>query len=185
MKKIVAVIVLSFCLGNIYLSAQKYITKEGNIEIFSKTPVFTIEGLDKKVASILNLENGDVVATTLVRSFKFHEALVEDHFNENYMNSEKFPKASFKGKIVNFKEVNVKKDGTYKVSIKGDLTIHGETKPVDAAGTIIVKDGKVTAKSQFNISLAAYKIHVEESYKDAIKDEIRLDINFSYSPMAN
>ena len=183
MKKAVLISVIAFCVFNFSLKAQKYITKEGTIEIFSKTPIFTIEGIDKKVASILNFENGEVVATTLVRSFKFHEALVEDHFNENYMESEKFPKASFKGNITNFKDVNLKKNGDYKITIKGDLTIHGVTKPIDATGTITIKDGKVLAKTQFNVSLAGYKIHVEESYKDAIKDEIRLNINFDYAPL--
>lgn len=185
MRKIMWIVVAGLLSFGVKVNAQKYITKEGHIEIFSKTPIFTIEGLNKKVASIVNFENGEVAASTLVRSFKFHEALVEDHFNENYMESEKFPKASFKGKIVNFKDVNLKKNGEYKITLKGDITIHGETKPVETQGTITVKDGKVIGKTQFNVSLAAHKIHVEESYKDAIKDEIRLDINFEYAPMTN
>jgi polyisoprenoid-binding protein YceI len=167
------------------LNAQKYITKEGHIEIFSKTPLFTIEAVNKKVASIVDFTNGDLVATTLVRSFKFHEALVEDHFNENYMESEKFPKASFKGKVTNIKDVDLKKNGEYKITFKGTLTMHGETNPLDGTGTIIIKDGKVTGKAQFTVSLAAYKIRVEESYKKSINDEIRLDINFDYALVTN
>ena len=129
----------------------------------------------------MNFENGEVAASTLVRSFKFHEALVEDHFNENYMESEKYPKASFKGKIVNIKDVDLKKDGEYKITIKGDLTLHGVTNPVEVLGTMTVKGGKVIGKTTFNVSLAGYKIHVEETYKDAIKDEIKLNIDFEYS----
>jgi len=185
MKKVLILLLMSLFFCGFHLNAQKYITKEGHIEIFSKNPLFTIEALNKKVASILDFGNGDIVATTLVRSFKFHEALVEDHFNENYMESEKFPKASFKGKITNIKDVDLKKDGDYKITIKGTLTMHGETNPVDATGTIIIKDGKVTGKTQFNVSLAAYKIRVEESYKKSINDEIRLSVTFDYAPMTN
>jgi len=180
MKKLFTITLAISLIASSQLFAQKYKTTEGQIEIFSQTPVFTIEGMDKKVASIINFETGDVVATTLVRSFKFHEALVEDHFNENYMESEKYPKASFKGKITNIKDVDLKKNGEYKISIKGDLTLHGQTNPLEVPGTLTVKDGKLSGKTVFNVSLAGYKIHVEESYKDAIKDEIKLNINFDY-----
>jgi hypothetical protein len=95
------------------LKAQILITKDGTIEIFSQTSLFTIEAKNQKVASILNLETGDVVASTLVRSFKFKEALVEEHFNENYMQSEKYPKSQFKEKITNFNTVDQSKDGSY------------------------------------------------------------------------
>lgn len=185
MKKIIFFLITGLIVTGFNLNAQKYITKEGSIEIFSQTPIFTIEGINKKVASILNLENGDLVATTLIRSFKFHEALVEDHFNENYLESEKFPKASFKGKITNFKDVDIKKNGDYKVTIKGELTIHGTTNPIEEQGIITIKDGKISGKSIFNVSLAKYKVRVEESYKDAIKDEIKLDVHFDYAPATN
>jgi hypothetical protein len=185
MKKIsISIIIISLILGT-QLYGQKYKTTEGRIEIFSKTPVFTIEGLNKKVASIINFENGEIAVSTLVRSFKFHEALVEDHFNENYMESEKFPKAAFKGKVTNFKDVDLKKNGDYKVSIKGELTIHGTTNPIDVPGVITVKDGNVSGKTEFSVSLAGYKIQVEAMYKDAIKDEIKLTINFDYTALPN
>ena len=165
------------------LMAQKLITKEGVIEIFSQTSLFTIEAKNQKVASILNTENGEVVASTLVRSFKFHEALVEEHFNENYMESHKFPKSIFKGKITNFSTVDINKDGSYPVTIEGDLTMHGETRPVKSEGTLVVKNGKISAKTDFIVSLENYKIKIEENYKDRIKDEIKLTVHFDYQNM--
>lgn len=164
-------------------TAQKHITKEGVIEIYSQTSLFTIEAKNQKVASILNTENGEVVASTLVRSFKFKEALVEEHFNENYMESHKFPKSVFKGKIVNFSDINLTRDGNHKVTINGSLTMHGETLPVKTEGELIIKNGKISAKTEFFVSLAAYKIEVEENYKDRIKDEIQLIVHFDYSPL--
>ncbi len=162
--------------------AQKHITKTGTIEIFSETPVFTIEAVNKKVASILNVETGEVVASTLVRSFKFHEALVEEHFNENYMESHKFSKAIFKGKISNFESIDFVKDGNYDVIVEGKLTLHGETNYIKEKCVVTIKDGLISAKTEFNVSLEAFKIKVEKAYKDAIKDDILLKIHFDYKP---
>ncbi len=183
MKKIFYITTAFAIIFSTQVYSQKYKTIEGQIEIFSQTPVFTIEGKDKKVASIVDFSNGEIVATTLVRSFNFKQALVEDHFNENYMQSDQFPRAFFKGNITNFKDVDLKKNGEYKITIKGNLTIHGTTNPIEVPGTITVADGKVIGKTEFPVSLAGYKIHVEETYKDAIKDEIKLTINFDYLPI--
>ena len=114
MKKTILITYVISLLSTIGL-AQKQITKEGVIEIFSETSLFTIEAKNPKVASILNTENGEVVASTLVRSFKFKEALVEEHFNENYMESHKFPKAIFNGQIKNFSDINLSRITSYNV----------------------------------------------------------------------
>lgn len=171
------------CMLSITVQAQKYLTKEGVIEIFSETSLFTIEAKNHTVASILDAGTGEVVATTLVRSFKFHEALVEEHFNENYMESHLYPKAIFKGKITNFNTVDISQDGSYPISIEGNLTMHGETRPVKTNGTLTIKGGKISARTEFTISLANYKIRVEEQYKDRIKDQIRLTVHFDYNKM--
>jgi hypothetical protein len=183
MKKFYLYLAAGILFSAVNVNAQKYITKEGVCEIFSQTKLFTIEAVNKKVGSVLNIETGKLVVSTLVRSFKFHEALVEEHFNENYMDSEKFPKAQFDGTIVNIKDVDFKKNGEYKITIKGDLTIHGTTKPLNTTGTITVKDGKISGKTEFEVSLAAYQIKIEEAYKSHIKDDIKLNLAFDYSPM--
>jgi len=182
MKRIFTILLV---ISSITLSAQaqKYLTKTGEIEIFSETSLFMIEAKNKQVAAILNGENGEVVASTLVRSFKFHEALVEEHFNENYMESHLYPKSQFKGKITNFSSVNLSKDGTYPIDIAGDLTMHGETNKVNAKGKLVVKSGTLIATTEFKISLEQYKIRVEEKYKDRINDEIKLTIHFELNPM--
>lgn len=181
MKRIIfflfAIIISASLLG------QKYLTKDGEIEIYSKTSLFTIEAKNKKVASILDASNGALAVSTLVRSFKFKEALVEEHFNENYMESHKFPKSFFKGTITNFSLVNLKKDGEYSITIEGDLTMHGETRPIKENGMLVVKNGELSGNITFNVSLENYKIEVEPNYKDRIKDEIKLIVNFSYNPV--
>jgi len=176
-----AVVVL---LSSLYTTAgaQKYITKTGKIEIFSETPLFTIDGVNKKVASILNAENGEVVASTLVRSFRFEEALVEEHFNENYLEPNLYPKAIFKGRILNFDEINLSEDGTYEITISGELTIHGQTRPITEEGELVITAGNITATTRFEVSLEDYKVEIERAYKNAIKDEILLKIYFNYQP---
>lgn len=173
-------IVLIFSGLSTGIFAQKYITKTGTIEIFSETPLFIIDGINKKVASILNVETGEIVASTLIRSFRFEEALVEEHFNENYLEPNKYPKSIFKGKILNFHDVDLKKNGTYNITVAGKFTIHGQTRDIKEPGKIIIKDGKITATSEFEISLKNYKVEIERAYTKAIKDEILLKIHFDY-----
>jgi hypothetical protein len=182
MKKAIIVIAVLFC--TIFsVQAQKYLTKEGVIDIYSETSLFVIEAKNQKVASILNTDNGEIVVSTLVRSFKFKEALVEEHFNENYMESHLYPKAQFKGKIMNFSQINTSKDGSYTIQIEGDLTLHGETRPLKTSGKLTVKSGSIIASTEFLISLENYKVKIEEQYKDRISDEIKLTVHFDLKPM--
>ena len=179
-KKIVMIAVLALFFSNAF--GQKYITKSGVCDIYSETPAFTIEGSNKKVASILDMSNGNIISSTLIRSFKFKEALVEEHFNENYLEPHKFPKSVFKGKIDNFAEIDLSKDTTYNIAISGKLTIHGVTQSIKEKGTVTVKAGNISASTVFNVSLAAHQVKVEKAYKHAIKDDIKLKIRFDYKP---
>ena len=183
MKNTKFLVVAALVLVSITSFGQKQIDKSGTIHLFSKTPMFIIEADNNKVASILNTQTGEIVVSTLVRSFKFHEALVEEHFNENYMESQTFPKSSFKGKIVNNASINYAKDGTYPAVIEGDLTMHGTTNHVKENATITIKGGKISTSMVMHVSLAAYKIKVEESYKDRINDDIKLTIKFNFAPV--
>lgn len=182
MKQIILIIAMAGLFAGTG-SAQKYITREGVCDIFSETSFFTIEATNMKVASILDAENGEIVASTLMRSFKYQEALVEEHFNENYMESHLYPKGIFKGKIANFSEVDLSKDGTYPITIEGELTFHGQTNALTTPGELVVRGETITGTTGFEVSLSAYKIKVEEKYKDRIRDEIRIDLHFEYNLM--
>lgn len=141
------------------IQAQKiYSTKAGKISFFSDAPLEDIEAKNSEVESKLAPANGQVIFTLLVKGFQFENQLMEDHFNENYLESNKFPKSDFKGMITNIKEINFAKDGTYPAKVKGNLTIHGITKEVATDGTIEVKGGKVSSKSKFDIKLKDFNI---------------------------
>jgi hypothetical protein len=182
MKKVIIALVLTGLFFNSF--SQKYITKAGRIDIFSETSLFTIEAVNKKTACILNTETGEIVASTLCLSFEFEEALVEEHFNENYMESETYPKATFTGKIFDMSKVDFKKNGTYNITFTGSMTMHGQTNSINEPAVVVVSDTGIKVTSTFDISLAAYKIKVEESYKDRINDEIELKLNFDLAAYA-
>src|SRR5690606_29851446 len=103
----------------------KYLTRSGKVTFFSSTPLEAIEAFNNEAASVMDAKTGDIVFQVPIRSFKFENALMQEHFNENYLESSKYPKAEFKGKITDINKVNFSKDGTYNVTSKGNLTIHG------------------------------------------------------------
>jgi polyisoprenoid-binding protein YceI len=160
--------------------AQKiYSTKTGKITFFSKAPLEDIQAKNSEVESKLAPTNGQVVFTLLMKGFQFENQLMEDHFNEHYLESSKFPKSEFKGMITNIIDINFAKDGTYPAKVKGSLTIHGVTKEVETDGTIDVKAGKVVARSKFNVRLKDYNIggtHIGTK----IAENISVDVNCQY-----
>jgi len=161
-----------------------YYTKTAKVTLDATpaNPVEEIEAVNNEATSFLNIANGDLVFAVLVKSFRFQKALMEEHFNENYLESSKFPKADFKGKITNLSVVNFKKDGDYIVNVEGKLTMHGITLPVNVTGTISVKGGKFKAVSSFKIKLADYKIDRPSVVKDKISEEATITIDAVYEP---
>ena len=113
---------------------------------------------NNQAQSILKSDNGQIAFSALIKGFKFQNSLLEDHFNENYMESTKFPNAKFQGFITNIKELDFAKNGTYKVTVKGTLTIHGTPKEVTTTGTIEIAGGKVIAKANFKVKVADYGV---------------------------
>jgi len=160
---------------------QKFISKTGHIWIYSYTPVEVIEAHNRQVVSILDATTGDLQFTLLVKSFEFKIALMQEHFNENYMESDKLPKSSFKGKINNLDKIDFKKDGIYPAEVSGDLTIHGVTKPVSATGTIEVKGQTLTAKTKFAVSPKDYNIVIPSLVEDKIAKTIDVNVDVPYA----
>lgn len=135
-----------------------WLATNSKVRFFSVTPIEDIEAENNTAVGALNAKTGRIFFKAMMRSFKFEKALMQEHFNENYLESKQFPKSTFKGTITNMKDVDLKKDGSYAVTITGDFTIHGVTKNVTEKGTITVKDGKISATASIEIALADYKI---------------------------
>jgi len=159
------------------LFAQKLITRTGKISFFSSTSIENIEAFNNEVAAAYDASNGNLLFQVPIKSFKFEKQLMQDHFNDDYMESSKFPKATFNGTIADASKVDVKKNGTYKVNASGALMIHGVTKKVAIPGTITVKDGASTFNSTFNIALADYNIKIPSIAEGKIAKTIAITVN--------
>lgn len=159
-------------------TAQKLMTRTGKVSFYSATPIENIEAFNNEVAGALDTKTGDVMFIVPVKSFKFEKALMQEHFNENYMESDKFPKAEFKGKT-DLSGVNFTKDGSYKVKATGKLTMHGVTRDVSTPGTIVVKAGAATVNTKFTVNPADYGIKIPSvaSSKISNKIEVTVDTN--------
>jgi len=165
------------------LSGQKYRTRNGFIGFFSHTPMEDIKADNNQVASVLDAGTGEIVFQVLMKSFKFERSLMEEHFNENYVESEKFPKSSFSGKIVEPSTLDLAAKGKYEVVVEGDLTIHGVTKKVSAPGTIEVTADGITATSKFIISPEDYNIEIPGVVRDKIAKELEVSVEMKYTEM--
>ena len=176
-----------FLLAGFVLSAnaQKYMTRNGYIGFYSHTPMEDIKGDNNQVASILDTSTGEFVFQVLIKSFHFEKALMEEHFNENYMESEKFPKSSFKGKITDLASVDFSKPGNYDVTVEGDLNIHNVTNKVIVKGNVEVISGGINANSKFNIVPEDYKINIPGVVRDNIAKNLEVTVSIKYLPVEN
>ena len=158
-----------------------YLTKTGKISFNSraKSPE-KVEADNNEVSSIFNSQSGEMVFAVLVKSFHFESALMEEHFNENYVESNKYPKSTFKGKLVNLSAVNFLKDGVYPVTAEGDLTFHGVTKKLTSTGSLTIKGGKIIAVSKFGMKLKDFNVSIPSLVADKISEEIDIVVECNY-----
>jgi polyisoprenoid-binding protein YceI len=178
-KRIIALAVL--LTGISQVKAQDiWFTRTGNISFHAGTSVEDIDGVNNEVASLINVSTGDIAFTVLVKSFHFTRSLMEEHFNENYLESTKFPKSTFSGKITDPGKVNFAKDGNYPATVEGDLTIHGVTRKISAPATIKVAGGKISANAAFKILMADYNVAIPGVVADKISKEAAIEVKCNY-----
>jgi len=140
-------------------SAQKLTSKDSYARINASTPVEDVDAVLNNGVGILNIENNEAVWQLQMQSFTFKRALMQEHFNESYMESEKYPKATLKAKIEGVRDWT--KPATYKGALKGQMEIHGVKKDLSIPATITVnKDGSVTVESEFRVRTSDYGIKV-------------------------
>jgi polyisoprenoid-binding protein YceI len=161
--------------------AQKYMTRTGRISFDATAPNSPekIDAVNNEAATILDGATGGVVFQAPVKSFKFQRALMQEHFNENYMESDKYPKAVFNGTISDMTEIKAGKDGKYNVKVTGKLTIHGITNEVAVPGSVTIKGGALTLNAVFSVALQDYKISIPAVVADKVGKEARITIESS------
>ena len=161
---------------------DKYATRNGEISFFSHTAVEDIDAVNHKATSVLDAATGAMEFAVLIKGFEFEKALMQEHFNENYMESNTYPKATFKGKVAGVTAEQLKTAATYEVTVSGELTIHGVAKPVSSKGTL-VSDGKgaVKASSDFIMKPADHGIKVPGGVN--VAEEIQVKVRIDYQKL--
>ena len=181
--KIFAVCIFLVSAANAVYAQDRVFTKSGVITFSAGTPLEDIDAINKSVTSVIDITTGQAEFAALVKGFEFKRSLMQEHFNENYLESEKFPKAVFKGSIQNISTVVFSKDGSYPVVVKGRLEIHGVSKDVEAPATLVVTNKNVTGESDFVVTLSDYDIRIPQAVADKISPTVKIHISCSYKPL--
>jgi hypothetical protein len=172
----------SILLLAIHAQAQIFYTKSAKINFYSKAPLEDIEASNKTADCILSTSNNTIQFSVLIKGFEFPKALMQEHFNENYMESNKYPKATFKGTIVNNSDIDLSKKGQYTVKVKGQLTIHGVSRDIEVTGRIIRSNG-IELNSTFQVQLSDYNISIPALVKDKVSNSVRVTVNAILDPL--
>lgn len=184
MKK--SILIAAFLpLSLISMAQEKYFTKAGKLSFdatVAKSPE-NIDAVNKAALCVLDSKTGDIQFSCLMKGFEFDRALMMEHFNENYVESDKFPKAVFKGIISNNAAVSYTKDGTYNAKVKGQMTLHGETKEIETEGKIITKGGKIQVLANFNLAFADFKISIPQIVSDKLANTAKISVDCLLEPL--
>lgn len=164
-------------------SQGKFFTRTGQISFTSKGLLETIRAQNKTVTCVLDPQSGLIQFSVMMRGFEFKKALMQEHFNENYVESDKYPNAIFKGQVINTPLPDLSKDGSYPVKVQGKLTIHGITKDITIDGTITVKQQTIHAVSAFMILLSDYKIKIPSLVKNNLSNTVNIAVGCSLQPL--
>lgn len=171
-----------FLFANV-LTAQKQFTRDAKITFHSDAALEKIEAVNNSSTSVIDTETSRIQFAVLVKGFQFEKALMQEHFNENYMESSKFPKATFKGAFSDGSAIDWTKDGEYAAEVTGEMTIHGVTKTVTAPSKIVIKGGAVSGSSTFTVQVADYDIEIPSVVKDNIAKTVEISVEAEYQKL--
>ena len=156
---------------------SKYLTKSGSMSFEASQPSFEpIEAKHSAVSALLNADTGELAVLALVRGFRFPLALMEEHFNENYIESHQYPKTSFKGSILNF-DSNALSNQPRTVQLTGELSMHGVTKPISVSATITQSDEQITLTSSFSVKTSDFGIEIPSLVRKQIDENVQVEVS--------
>ena len=157
-----------------------YKSNTGNINFFSHTSMEDINADNHKVKTAFDATSGKIQFSALIKDFEFEKALMQEHFNENYMESTTYPKSTFSGTIDNISAINFDKDGTYTSKVSGKLTMKDVTKDVSTMATFVVKGDNVNAKASFVVNPEDYNVTIPKVVSNKISREIKVSVDVDY-----
>lgn len=180
MKRALAFAVLLFFTASLAKAQDIFICRNAHLSFFSSAPIEDIQAVTEKGVSALNIASNEIFFKVEIQSFQFKKNLMQEHFNEDYMESDKYPFAEFKGKLVS--DPNFTKDGTYPVTVAGTLTIHNVPREYRVPGTITVRGGQVIATADFKVKLADHHIRIPRLLVKNIAEVVDVKVNAAYTP---
>ena len=169
-----------FALNLVLAKAQVYTTRNGFIGFYSKTPLEDIKAENKQAYAVIDAGKRMLGFNLLVKGFSFTKNLMQTHFNENYIESDKYPNARFTGNYTG--DIDLAKNGIYKVQVQGDLTLHGATKVLNVPATIEVKDGMLIGISDFKLTPSDYNIKIPSIVREKIAQQIDVHVSVNCNP---
>lgn len=172
--------ILSLLVSALVVQAQIYTSKSNEISFFSDGPVEDIAASCKSGQILLNTAKNEFAVKVTIKAFDFDKQLMQEHFNEKYMESDKYPYATFIGKIVD--KINYTKDGTYKVDVVGKLTMHGVEKERTISCNVIVKGEEITVDSKFIVALKDHNIEVPSLVAQNVAETVEVTIKMILIP---
>lgn len=179
MKKIILAVVSVF---TILVNAQVFNTSTGNVNFVSKTKFEEFSATNSQVSAAISADKGVIQFKVPVNSFQFEKALMQTHFQENYMESSTFPTSTFKGKIKDLTSVKFKTDGVYEVVAEGAFEMHGITKDISIPGKVTVKGSSVKLSADFTILCSDYEIKIPKNNVSSVSNSINISVDCSLSP---
>lgn len=159
-----------------------YISKTNTISFFAGTPVEDINAENTKSVSLMNIQTGEVTISIPNKEFHFKRALMEEHFNENYMESDKFPKSEFKGKIQDIDKLDLTAGTPISITVSGILTIHGVAKIRTLNVTLQKTGNQIKGETKFTIPLADHRIDRPQILWEKLAENVDVTANFIYEP---
>lgn len=155
------------------VQGQKYYSKDAKVSFYSKAPLENIEAHNYKGACIIEQQTGKVSFSVLMKGFEFAKGLMQDHFNENYVESDKYPKATYTGTISGKLPLDVT-DGKQVWKVEGSLTLHGITKPLNADIQVSITKGVVLVETVFPLNVTAYGIKIPSLVADKVNEKVQV-----------
>lgn len=175
-----ALLITLFFLGTFFpLLAQRYVAENGFISFFSQAPVENIKADNNKVTSLFSADNGTIAFSVPIKEFQFEKKLMQEHFNDKYMESDRFPRSTFAGKVTGY---SLSSSGLQSVRAKGKITIHGIVKEIDVPGTLEVKNRNLIIKTKFKVLNKDYGIVIPQILWKNVSEEIEITIDMTYKP---
>ena len=171
----ILLMVISFSVNGF---CQNYMTKTGFIGFYSKTPLENVRAENNQVYAVLDPVSHHIAFAVLLKGFIFTKELMQEHFNENYVESDKYPKATFSGTCSG--DLDLNKEGTYQVVIKGDLSLHGVTKPIETTAQLDVKKDHIAGTSAFKLKPEDFNISIPGIVREKIASEISVKVQIDW-----